>query len=70
MLALEFELPTPRITQVRSRTHSTLEPPARLLDPPVCPIQPSNGTNHEWVSLTFPERVHAPCVVAAPVTGN
>jgi hypothetical protein len=27
-------------------------------------IQPSNGINHEWVSLTFPERAHF--VLAAP----
>jgi hypothetical protein len=51
MLVLEFEPPTPSITQVRAHTHSALEPLACLLDPPVCPIQPSNGTNHEWVAL-------------------
>jgi hypothetical protein len=64
MLPLEFEPPTPlaRITQVPACTHSALEPLACLLDPPVCPIQPGNGTNHEWVSLTFPERVHTACL--------
>jgi hypothetical protein len=66
MLALEFKPPTPRITQVRARTHSTLEPLACLLDPPVCPIQPSNGTDHEWISLTFPERVYTACLALRP----
>jgi hypothetical protein len=66
MLALEFEPPTPPITKVWARTHSALELLACLLDPPVCPIQPGNGTDHEWVSLTFPEHVYTACLALGP----
>jgi hypothetical protein len=66
MLVLEFEPPTPPITKAQARTHSALEPLPCLLDPPVCPIQSSDSTNHEWVSLTFPDRVYTACLVLGP----
>jgi len=58
LLPLEFEPPTPCITKVRTRTHGTVEPLPCLLDLTLCPEQPRDGTDHEWVIRAFLERVH------------
>jgi hypothetical protein len=71
MLVLEFEPlePTVSITQLKlgdsgpALTARSNQSRAFLILRSA-QIQPSNGTNHEWVSLTFPERAH--CVLAAP----
>jgi hypothetical protein len=70
-LALEFEPQTPRIIQIRARTHSALKPLACLLDPILRSVQYSLATARVQITngpacLTYPERVHTACLALRP----